>query len=110
MLLILGFSFTIIAKAELKYPDDEDKKNSICHPIIIPQSTEDFWPSFRTNITTVQAAFKEFGLWGLRKNKADVFWHLSFLQKFKLMIFNLSKLDKLTKTLDMFCDQIKNDK
>ena len=105
-----GFSFTIIAKAELKYPNDEEKKNSICHPIIIPQSTEEFFLSFQTNISTMNATFKEFGLWGMRKNKADVLNHLSFLQKLKLSHFFLSSFDKLGKTIDMFCDQINSEK
>ena len=107
---MLGFSFTIIAKAELKYPEDEDKKNSICQPIIIPQSTEEFFLGFKTNITTMKATLKEFGFWGMRNNKADFFQHLSFLQKCKLLHFHLSKFDKLCKTIDMFCDQINSEK
>ena len=52
---------TIIARVELKFPDDEDKKNSICKPMDVPQIPQEFFTSARTNNEVQAAAIKALG-------------------------------------------------
>ena len=47
---------------ELKYPDDEEKKNSVCLPMIIPETSEEYFLAAQTD-TKVQDLLKsELGL------------------------------------------------
>ena len=106
---ILGYSTTIIAACELKYPDDEEKKNSICHPIVVPQNPEDYFTSFQKNSQTQKAAIKDLGFRRLNKNRCDILHHVPFFDKFKLILYMRSRQAKLEKRIDMFCEQIENE-
>ena len=96
---ILGYSTTIIAACELKYPDDEEKKNSICHPIVVPQNPEDYFTSFQKNSQTQKAAIKDLGFRRLNKNRCDILHHISFFHKIKLIFFMRSRDAKLRKRI-----------
>ena len=48
MLNCLGKTTSVIAAMELKYPDDEKKKNSVCISLDIPETTEDYFISAQT--------------------------------------------------------------
>ena len=43
-----SISANIIAGMELKFPDDEEKKNSVCHVLKAPQMPQDFFTNFLT--------------------------------------------------------------
>ena len=94
---------------ELKYPEAEDKKNSICHPIIVPQNPEDYFTSFQKNSETQKAAIKDLGFRRLNKNRCDILHHISFLDKIKLFWFMRSREPKLRKRMNMFCEQIESE-
>ena len=43
-----SISANIISGMELKFPDDEEKKNSVCHVLKAPQMPQDFFTNFLT--------------------------------------------------------------
>ena len=46
---------------ELKYPDDQDRKNAVCRAYKVPQNPQDYFTSFLANSECQEAATAELG-------------------------------------------------
>ena len=103
-------SVTIIARVELKYPDDEEKKNAICKPMVIPQIPEDYFTSFQTNSQVQNAASKALGSGALFNIRSNTFAHVGFLTKWRTILTIIFKRARIDTKIDMCVEQIEKEK
>ena len=103
-------SMTIIAGVELKFPDDEDKKNSICKPMDVPQIPEEFFTSAKTNNEVQAAATKALGFRTLFSKRCNPFAHIGFFPKWRFLIYAIMNRTKLDAKIDMCLEQIEKEK
>ena len=80
-----GISANIIAALELKFPDDEEKKNSVCFVLTPPQLPEDLFKTIRVDGLTRDAAMKTLGLWWEKQRRSSGLHHVTFLELVKMM-------------------------
>jgi len=80
-----GISANIIAALELKFPDDEEKKNSICFVLTPPQMPEDYFKMFQVDALTSQAAIKALGFRWEKQRRSSALHHIKFLELVKMM-------------------------
>ena len=85
-----GLSANIIAALELKFPDDEEKNNSVCFVMTPPQLPEDFFKMLQVDALTSQAAIKALGFWWERQRRSSSLHHMKFLELVKV-IFAIKK-------------------
>merc|ERR1711974_98996 len=78
-------STTIIAALEIKYPDNEQHKNSLCQAIPIPQMPEDYLKALQVNNDVNKAVMKELGMRYFLKRRCFIFHHVSFLEMIKTL-------------------------
>ena len=100
-----GISANIIAALELKYPNDEEKKNSICVVLDVPQMPIDFIKNMYTDSKTSEAAIKDLGFRWSRKRRNSVFHHLQLLDLIKLMVKMGKKRNDLRQKLELLMKQ-----
>ena len=99
-------SMAITAGAELKFPNDEDKKNSICKPIDVAQIPEHFFTSAKQNNETQAAAIKALGFGAVFNIRANIFAHVGFITKWRILIWVLMKRSQIDRKTDMCVEQI----
>ena len=100
-----SLSANIIAAMELKYPEDEEKKNSVCHVLTAPQMPEDFAPNFHVNNLTNKAAIEELGLMWQRKRRSSSLYHVAFFDLIKLMYNGVKTQEALMKKLELLMEE-----
>ena len=88
-----GQSANMIAAMELKYPKDEEKKNSVCHVLTPPQMPQDFFTNFYVNDLTNKAAIASLGLQWQRKRRACGLYHIKLFELIKI-IYNAMKIEE----------------
>ena len=103
-------SMAITAGAELKFPNDEDKKNSICKPIDVAQIPEHFFTSAKQNNETQAAAIKALGYGAVFNIRANIFAHVGFITKWRILIWVLMKRSQIDRKTDMCVEQIEKAK
>ena len=103
-------STTIIAGVELKFPDDEEKKNSICKPMDVPQIPQEFFTSAKTNNEVQTAASKALGFRTLFGKRCNPFAHLGFFVKWRFIIYAIMNRTKIDAKIDMCLEQIEKEK
>ena len=103
-----GMSTTIIAGMELKYPNDEAKKNAVCRPIVIPQEDSDYFLSFKVNNDNQKTASKELGFSYMMK-RCNPIYHLPFFTKIKLIFWVVRNDAKISGRFDMYAKQIEEE-
>jgi len=89
-------SANIIAAMELKFPHDEEKKNSVCHVLKVPSVPKDFFANFHSDDKTNNAALEVLGFKYQRKRRSFAIHHVQFFDMIK-MIFALGKRQKAFK-------------
>ena len=62
----------IITGMELKYPDDEEKKNSVCRPMKVAQNPEDYFSCFLAHTSCQAAATAELGVWHMSSTRVNL--------------------------------------
>ena len=103
-------SVTIIAGVELKFPDDEDKKNSICKPMDVPQVPEEFFTSSKTNNEVQKAAIPVLGFSTLFNKRCNIFAHIGFFAKWRFLLYAYWNREKFDKKINMCVEQIEKNK
>ena len=96
---------------ELKYPEDEEKKNSICVPFDIPQTNTDYFIAGDSQNKVEEAVNKEFGLFWMRSRRCYNQHHLSVSQMMSFFWLLFTKGDvvkKINKKYEMCAKQIQN--
>ena len=96
---------------ELKYPEDEEKKNSICVPFDIPQTNTDYFIAGDSQNKVEEAVNKEFGLFWMRSRRCYIQHQLSVSQMMSFFWLLFTKGDvvkKINKKYEMCAKQIQN--
>ena len=109
-LLLIGTSMAITAGVELKFPNDEEKKNSICKPIDVAQIPEHFFTSAKQNNEVQAAAIKALGSGAVFNIRANIFAHVGFIAKWKTLIWVLLNRSQIDRKTDMCVEQIEKAK
>jgi len=78
-----SISGNIIAAMELKFPEDEERKNSVCTVLTAPQMPEDIWTNFQVNSKTGKIAVETLGFMFLRSRRSSPMYHLKFFDLLK---------------------------
>ena len=95
---------------ELKYPDDEEKKNSVCLPMIIPETSEEYFLAARTD-TKVQDLLKsELGFLWMRSRRCYDVYHFTLSQTVSFLWMAFSKVGAFKRKIDLCCDKIREKK
>jgi len=100
-----GLSANAIAALELMYPKDEEKKNSVCIPLDVPQMPADIIKNFYTDGQVNAAMGETLGFRWERQRRASVMHHIKMLDLIQ-MIFGMMKrkdpyMAKLKKLMEM---------
>ena len=101
-----GQSTSAIAAMELKYPDDEEKKNSVCIPLTVSRTPEDYFLATQSQSKVESLIGSELGLWWMRSRRCYYLHHFSFTQLLHFVWLVATKLDKMKRKIDMCVEQI----
>ena len=93
---------------ELKYPDNEEKKNSVCISFDIPQTASDYFIAANTQNKSEAAITKELGLIWMRSRRCYNPYHLSLRQMGSFLWMVFTKGETLNKKIEMCAKQIEN--
>ena len=88
-----SISANIIAGMELKFPDDEEKKNSVCHVLKAPQMPQDFFTNFQTEGLTSKASIESLGFRFERQRRSSGLYHMRFFDMLKVMLYMSARAD-----------------
>jgi len=97
-----GMSTTVIAAMEIKYPDNEEYKNTVCQTIPVPQLPEDYFRAFRIHNIVNNAAIKEFGARYFLKRRCNVLHHISIFQTMKMIWKARTILPQMERKFDLW--------
>ena len=99
----------IITGMELKYPDDEDKKNSVCRPMKVAQNPEDYFSCFLAHTSCQAAATQELGVWHMSSTRVNLLHHLPWTTQLKIIYLFVVNLPSIFRRLRMLVEQIENE-
>eukprot|EP00092_Neocalanus_flemingeri_P030778 GFUD01033429.1.p1 GENE.GFUD01033429.1~~GFUD01033429.1.p1 ORF type:complete len:486 (-),score=94.83 GFUD01033429.1:107-1420(-) len=84
-----SMSANIIALMELKFPEDEEKKNSVCTVLTAPQMPQDFFTNWHVNELTNNASIGALGFRYQRQRRSFGMYHVGIFGLIKLL-YNVS--------------------
>jgi len=100
-------SAAVIAALEVKYPDNEVKKNECCIPFNAPQLPAQWFElNYLTN-TNIDKIASALGYGWLRKHRLSPLYHMSFIGFVKMMLYILRNKEKVNEKLKSFGEQQK---
>ena len=103
-----GQSTSAIAAMELKYPDDEDKKNSVCISLTVSRTPEDYFLAAQSQSLVESLLGAELGLLWMRSRRCYYVHHLSLTQMVHFLWLAATKLGPMKKKIDMCVQQIQS--
>ena len=103
----LGKSTSAIAALELKYPDNEEKKNSVCLSLNLPETAEDFFLMMQINNKVEDLLVSELGLGWMRRRRCYDVHHLSLSQLLRFIWMGLTRKGALNRKIDLCVDKIR---
>ena len=109
-MICLGKSTSVIAAMELKYPDDEEKKNSVCLSLDLPETSEDFFLTTQINNKVEDLLGSELGLVWMRSRRCFDVHHLTLAQLVSFIWMGFSKVRAFNRKIDLCVDQIRESK
>ena len=96
-----SISASIIAALELKYPDDEEKKNGVCTVLTPPQMPEDFVANSYVDNKTIDATLTVLGFNWERQRRSSLMHHVPLFDLLKLVFYMWTKKKLLVKKFEM---------
>lgn len=101
-----GISANIIAAMELKFPNDEEKKNSVCTVLTAPQMPEDFISNMYTDNLTNAAVIATLGFRWERQRRSSILHHIQVFDLIKLIYKMGKKKEPQMKKLKLLMEKI----
>lgn len=101
------FSAAVVAAFECRFPDDENRKNSVLTPIFHPQTATDYVIGMKQNLCNENAVASELGMRWLRNSRLNHVHHIStysflryllYIKKFGMSIYEA--LDKMVTKIE----------
>lgn len=100
-----SISANVIAAMELKFPNDEEKKNSVCNVLTPPQMPEDFFSNMYTDNVTNGAVMATLGFRWERQRRSSVLYHVQVFDLIKLIYKMGKKKELLMKKLELLMEK-----
>jgi len=100
-----GISANIIAALELMFPDDEEKKNSVCVVLEAPQMLQDFFKNFYTDGLTNERVFATLGFRWMRQRRNSVLHHVQVFDLINMMYQMRKRNEPYRNKLKMYMEQ-----
>ena len=91
---------------ELKYPDDEEKKNSVCIPFNVPETVEDYFLAAQSQNIVEDHMRTELGLMWMRSRRCFDIHHLTLTQMLGFL-WVARRAQAINKKVDMCVEKIK---
>ena len=107
-MLCEGQSTSAITAMELKYPDDEEKKNSVCISLTVSRTPEDYFVATQSQSKVESLLGAELGLLWMRRRRCYYVHHLTLTQIVHFIWLIATKLEPMKKKIDMCVEQIQN--
>ena len=104
-----GTSASVIAALELKFPMDEEKKNSTCSILVPPQMPFDIFSLFRTDGKTQKTMIPVLGFSFQFARRAFVFKHLRWTEFLKVMYIGKFQSNFSSLIYSIFLGMMKGD-
>ena len=104
----VGKSSSAIAAMELKYPDNEEKKNSVCIPFDTPQTSGDYFLAAHSQNNVEALVTKELGMIWMRSRRCYNQYHLSVRQMVSFLWLVLTRGEAVKEKYEMCIKQIQN--
>merc|ERR1712142_790146 len=95
-----GISASAIAALELMFPNDEEKKNSVCIPFDVPQLPDDIIKNFYTDSKVNDAMMQVLGFRWERQRRVSAMHHIKILDLVKLIYKLMKKKELYMKKLE----------
>ena len=92
---------------ELKYPDDEEKKNSVCLSLDLPETSEDFFLTTQINNKVEDLLISELGLVWMRSRRCFDVHHLSLTQLVRFLWMGFTRKEAFNRKIDLCVDQMR---
>ena len=93
-LLPPGLSASVIAALELRFPKDEEKKNSVCIPLDVPQNPDDFIKNFYTDAKVGDAMLATLGFRWERQRRLSALHHIQIFDLVKMMFGMMKRKER----------------
>ena len=93
---------------ELKYPDDEEKKNSVCISLTVSRTPEDYFVATQSQSKVESLIGAELGLLWMRSRRWYYVHHFTLRQMVHFLWLVATKLGPMKKKIDMCVQQIQN--
>ena len=103
----LGKTTSVIVAMELKYPDDEKKKNSVCIALDIPDTPESYFLAAQSQNKVEEQVRSELGLLWMRNRRCFDIYHLTLRQLFSFLWIAITKGGAVNEKIDMCVKIIK---
>ena len=91
---------------ELKYPHDEEKKNSVCLSLDLPETSEDFFLVAQMNNKVEDLLMSELGLRWMRSRRCFDVHHLSLAQLVRFLWMGFTRKEAFSRKIDLCVDKI----
>ena len=95
---------------ELKYPDDEEKKNSVCLPLDVFETAEDYFVSAQISNKVMEMVRAELGLGWMRNRRCYDVHHLTITQLLSFLWMAFTRGGALNRKIDLCVDKIRQNK
>ena len=92
---------------ELRYPDDEEKKNSVCLPLDAPETPEDYFVAAQINNRVEDLINKELGLFWQRGRRCYDVHHFSLSQLLSFIWMARSRVGPFNRKIDLCVEKIR---
>ena len=92
---------------ELKYPEDEEKKNSVCLSLDLPDTAEEYFLAAQINNKVEDLLFSELGLMWMRRRRCFHLHHLSVSQLVAFFWLSFTRAGAFDRKIDLCVDKIR---
>ena len=92
---------------ELKYPEDEEKKNSVCLSLDLPETPEDYFLAAQINNKVEDLLRSELGLLWMRRRRCFDVHHLTITQLVTFLWMGFTRAEAFNRKIDVCVDKIR---
>ena len=103
----LGKSTSVIAAMELKYPEEDEKKNSVCLSLDTPETPEDYFVAAQIDSKVEDRVRAELGLGWMRSRRCYDVHHLTITQLLSFLWMAFTRGGAFIRKIDLCVDKIR---
>ena len=92
---------------ELKYPEEDEKKNSVCLSLDIPETPEDYFVAAQIDSKVEDRVRAELGLGWMRSRRCYDVHHLTITQLLSFLWMAFTRGEAFIRKIDLCVDKIR---